>query len=1285
MKRGILLIALFFILFSFNVSATLIAHYPFNGGATDSTGYGHHGTLVGGMNCNAPGVDGTACDFSGNEDYVEVVNGILDIGYTEFTVAGWIKQDINNIIDARHIFRQGNMGDPDRGFLAQLYYDPERMFFYQSIDGDLQNTNTAYDFPHDDEWHHIAFSYEYDDLVSTTRVYLDGDLMNTRVEEGHGPPDYPDPTDSFYFGKKRNTDGYAGLMDEFRVYNNKLRDDQVEALYWEYKDFSTDQIYILDNLDLTGGDIVGEWTHSSSSSGHYGSDYLHDGNTTGGGKSVKYQPILEHYGEYDVYIWYPDYSTYASNAPVEIHHAEGIDTIEVDQRSHGGLWILLGRYEFDAANHKVVIKNDGADGYVIADAVMFSRAGPRGCTIPVSEGSMMIWQDTLLCLDTYNFDKSDIWFYISDDATLDCNGATLEGETGSAFIAISGYGNNMGVRNCKVRNFGIGVELNGDNIIIENNDFDNNEWAAVSSGVDVNSYVNIRRNVILGGEYGIYSYGHGGNTLIEDNYISDANVGVDFLGYGGEQVDNNYVCNNVNLDLECWDSSLRSRGINNVLTSSSDELGCSDVRGEFCGSKAISSDDCSAAGGTVLDSGCGPGFVSYGGTHVFDEPMASPGRIMDIPSVAEGGIFGGEVFERYEGDYLDCLKSDFNGDLAVTVADFGVFATCFNQRAVGDCARMDLSGNDGLVTVADFSAYAGAHNVCDYSNWYVGDCCIRHDSEIECNDGIDNNLNGLTDADDPGCGRGERGMMDFEGTPRCFSGVEGEYGGYVDLCNPDMSPMDQYDETGYTNGDGILQAGEACNIRVLDPYGGDFLIHAVYPYECDIETYQHGWYTIGDGENNLFSFEYSNNEEVALSCYELNEAYTDFHGYVGTYYSGLDWASDWAGPENPAGQPGDSWHDAGNYGWRKLCSYCGDGALTLHETSNPGEAEYDCNDPNFIIDTDWDDASWKCYCSSDSPSEANNGVCEPGETDEGYYFVDGEVPPGEGNGCELENTGENMCVYGVCDFGECVNNCKSEEMEDSYCYPNSGIGQYCNGACECIGPINICGDGELDPPENCDCGDPWNCVIGGDYNLGGQDCTNHEDPTTGNPFHEGELDCNPWGGPIEQTCQFDTSLCWSYDYFNENTYSHYGDSDCPFTFAFEDQFVLQEATTWDELLIGIDVRASKVGSTDIYLTIDGFGGFNYDYNHEDCEGNIGTCPWNRFTRSFEDTGILDGAWESCKLGCGLPMGTCLSLPYTLPAGTHTVRAWVDRGNPFLGGDVDDIVVQFKNFGMSGNS
>ncbi|HEY0947324.1 MAG TPA: Ig-like domain-containing protein [Opitutaceae bacterium] len=126
---------------------------------------------------------------------------------------------------------------------------------------------------------------------------------------------------------------------------------------------------IKDNADASGVEISSGWSASASVAGFYGTNYL---STGAGNKSVRYIPAIPRTGSYDVYVRWTSHTNRASNAPIDVIHAGGTTTFSVNMRSSGGTWVLLGTFSFDAGETgSVRLRADGANGYVVADAVQF--------------------------------------------------------------------------------------------------------------------------------------------------------------------------------------------------------------------------------------------------------------------------------------------------------------------------------------------------------------------------------------------------------------------------------------------------------------------------------------------------------------------------------------------------------------------------------------------------------------------------------------------------------------------------------------------------------------------------------------------------------------------------------------------------------------------------------------------------------------------------------------------------------------------------------------------------
>ncbi len=136
---------------------------------------------------------------------------------------------------------------------------------------------------------------------------------------------------------------------------------------------STTATIVVDNAAASGVTITGAWSASSAVAGFYGTNYLLDGNTGGvGGKSVRFTPTLPFAGRHDVYLRWSSDASRATNVKVDVNSVAGTTFLKVNQQANGGTWVKLGAFDFAAgASGNVLLRNDGANAWVVADAVQF--------------------------------------------------------------------------------------------------------------------------------------------------------------------------------------------------------------------------------------------------------------------------------------------------------------------------------------------------------------------------------------------------------------------------------------------------------------------------------------------------------------------------------------------------------------------------------------------------------------------------------------------------------------------------------------------------------------------------------------------------------------------------------------------------------------------------------------------------------------------------------------------------------------------------------------------------
>jgi len=150
----------------------------------------------------------------------------------------------------------------------------------------------------------------------------------------------------------------------------------------EYKPIRRDSLstsgIILDNptaKSVNGTGVGGNWTRSTNVTGYMGADYQVRAATTGSAWA-RWTPRLPSSGYYNIYMRWTAAGDRSSGSTVTINTPSGSSNRYINQRVNGSRWVLLGRYYLKAGYSptagSITLSATGANGYVIADGVMFS-------------------------------------------------------------------------------------------------------------------------------------------------------------------------------------------------------------------------------------------------------------------------------------------------------------------------------------------------------------------------------------------------------------------------------------------------------------------------------------------------------------------------------------------------------------------------------------------------------------------------------------------------------------------------------------------------------------------------------------------------------------------------------------------------------------------------------------------------------------------------------------------------------------------------------------------------
>jgi len=198
-------------------NGALVAHYPFDGNANDSSGNGYHGA-ENGTPAYEGGVTGQALSLGGFASYVSVDS--VGIGSAApRTIAGWAKANSDAMADWTNVF----------GFTGP---NTDGQHFDFEIVGSTSTTTAGYLGLHrhgwemdatanDLEWHHLAGTFD----GTTVSVYADGRLVNTDTVSNVNTPG------QFAMGKREGNDNFfEGLIDDVRVYDVPLSAEEIAWL-----------------------------------------------------------------------------------------------------------------------------------------------------------------------------------------------------------------------------------------------------------------------------------------------------------------------------------------------------------------------------------------------------------------------------------------------------------------------------------------------------------------------------------------------------------------------------------------------------------------------------------------------------------------------------------------------------------------------------------------------------------------------------------------------------------------------------------------------------------------------------------------------------------------------------------------------------------------------------------------------------------------------------------------------------------------------------------------------
>ncbi|MEK6848914.1 MAG: LamG domain-containing protein, partial [Nanoarchaeota archaeon] len=201
----------------------LTAYYTFDNDTTtkvfDVSGRNNDGSITSnaGSVVYADGKLGKAVSFTGSGQISIPHNTDFNFGTGEFSLMGWIKMAELPNEQPRHIF--GKRDTTGGGNWFRAFTNSFGKLLFEFTNGLSISTDLSYA---DEQWHFIALTRDSDGKAI---FYLDNrsrqDTINFDVSNNA----------EFTIGKWSSENGFIGLIDEVRIYNKSLTQEEVLAIY----------------------------------------------------------------------------------------------------------------------------------------------------------------------------------------------------------------------------------------------------------------------------------------------------------------------------------------------------------------------------------------------------------------------------------------------------------------------------------------------------------------------------------------------------------------------------------------------------------------------------------------------------------------------------------------------------------------------------------------------------------------------------------------------------------------------------------------------------------------------------------------------------------------------------------------------------------------------------------------------------------------------------------------------------------------------------------------------
>ncbi|MCD8049657.1 MAG: hypothetical protein LUG52_08690 [Clostridia bacterium] len=207
-----------------------ILHYSFEDNGVDSTGNFSVAELATSATYGE-GISGQGLYLDGTSESYAIIDSDAVTGLYDYTITAWFKPEKTDT--TQRIFDFGT-GTSNYMFYTPYYDDNVQRYAMTVGSYTVESGISASEGVPVDEWSYVAITSEGD----TIKLYYNGELIGEETGVELDPYEIASSM-TCYLGKSQwSSDAmFQGTIDEFKIYNRALSEEEVKAEYLEYADF----------------------------------------------------------------------------------------------------------------------------------------------------------------------------------------------------------------------------------------------------------------------------------------------------------------------------------------------------------------------------------------------------------------------------------------------------------------------------------------------------------------------------------------------------------------------------------------------------------------------------------------------------------------------------------------------------------------------------------------------------------------------------------------------------------------------------------------------------------------------------------------------------------------------------------------------------------------------------------------------------------------------------------------------------------------------------------------